>query len=50
MQQRHRTAHRWIWTAFALVLPLFLWAALSRAPPAAKPPVRLAPPAETAKP
>lgn len=24
-----RTAHRWIWTALALLLPLLLWAALT---------------------
>lgn len=24
-----RTAHRWVWTLLALLLPLLLWAALS---------------------
>ena len=46
MQLAHRKAHRWIWTAFAILLPLFLLAIATRAPGKFNPPQRLAPPAE----
>ena len=50
MQLAHRKAHRAVWTALAVLLPLFLLAALTRTPAPFKPPLRLAPPAEAAKP
>ena len=50
MQLAHRKVHRAIWTALAVLVPLFLAAVLTRTPAPFKPPLRLAPPTQAVQP